>query len=386
MQKQEEQDKKLGVVKITSGGSADRFWNPRFWDGATISAWMKILNSARWRIAPSRLPMAFVVSCLSVMNSFLALLQKLIYGKKIRATNLVDAPIFIVGHWRSGTTLLHEYMMRDDRFSCSDTYECFAPSHFLVSGPLFRPWVQYLMPKKRPMDNMAAGLDRPQEDEFALCALGINSPYRNVAFPNEKPIDDKYLTLRELTNEERTRWLDALEYLLKALTLARGKTLVLKSPPHTARVRAIRERFPNAKFVHISRDPYTLFPSTVNLWIKLSKTHGLQIPRGGAALEEKVLNDFERMYDAFCEDVEEIPDGSLCEVSYDELVGNPIATLEKIYRELGIDGFESKREEFERFAATQKNYRKNKFELTDEIKETIARRWKKYFQRYVSEE
>ncbi len=380
VQKQEE--KKSGIVKIASGGSADRFWNPRFWDGMTISAWLKLLNSGKWVMSPSRWSMWFVVSCLSVSNSALACLQKLRYGKKLRETKLVDEPIFIIGHWRSGTTLLHEYMMRDDRFACSDTYECFAPAHFLVSGPIFRPWVKYLMPAKRPMDNMAAGLDRPQEDEFAICALGMNSPYRNVAFPNANPIDADYLTLRNVSDADRKRWLDALEYILKALTIAYDKRVVLKSPPHTARVKAIRERFPNAKFVHISRDPYTLFPSTVNLWTKLSMTHGLQVPKRGVALENKVIDDFENMYDAFCEDVKDIPEGNLCEVSYDELVASPVETLEKIYKSLGIDKFDEKKEAFEKFASTQKSYKKNKFEIAPETRETLSKRWKKYIDRY----
>ncbi len=379
-------DKKTSsIVKMSTGGSADRFWNPRMWDGVTIPAWLKILNAGRWRIAPTRFPMFCVVSGLALTNSFLAGLQKLTLGKKIRDAELVDAPIFIVGHWRSGTTLLHEYMMRDDRFACSDTYDCFAPAHLLVSGGLFRPWVKYLMPKKRPMDNMAVGLDRPQEDEFAICALGAPSPYREIAFPNNGRIDADYLTLRNLSDADRSRWLDALEYFLKVLTVGRGKRIILKSPPHTARVRAILERFPNAKFVHISRDPFALFPSTVNLWKKLAATHGLQSPKGGAALEEKVLSDFEAMYDAFFADVKLVPQGAFCEISYDELVAAPVATLERIYAELGIDDFDGRRDAFEAFAATQKKYQKNKFELAPEIKETIKRRWKAYFDRYAAE-
>lgn len=367
---------------MTTGGSADRFWNPRMWDGVTVSAWLKILNAGRWRIAPTRFPMFCVVSGLALTNSCLAGWQKLTRGKKIRNAQLVDAPVFIVGHWRSGTTLLHEYMMRDDRFACSDTYDCFAPAHLLVSGPLFRPWVKYLMPKKRPMDNMAVGLDRPQEDEFAICALGAPSPYREIAFPNNGRIDADYLTLRNLSDANRSRWLDALEYFLKVLTVGRGKRIILKSPPHTARVRAILERFPNAKFVHISRDPFALFPSTVNLWKKLAATHGLQSPKGGAALEEKVLSDFEAMYDAFFDDVKLLKKENFCEISYDELVAEPVATLERIYAELGIDGFADRRAAFEEFASTQKKYQKNKFELAPEIKETISRRWKAYFDRY----
>ena len=372
-------EKKSGILKSVSGGSADRFWNPRFWDGATITAWCKLCNSARWRVSPLRLPMFAVISGLTLLNSSLAALQRLLYGKKIARTRLVDDPVFIVGHWRSGTTLLHEYLMLDPKFACSDTYECFAPSHFLVSGRMIRPWLKYIMPKKRPMDNMAAGLDRPQEDEFALCALGVNSPYRNVAFPNVPAIDEDYLSLRNVDEKAREKWLDALEFFLKELTIAKGKVVALKSPPHTARIKTILERFPNAKFIHISRDPYALFPSTVNLWKKLASVHGLQIPKGGPKLEEKVLRDFEIMYDAFFEDLPLIPQGAIVEVSYDELV----AALERIYRELNLKDFDGVKENFQQFAETQKNFKKNAFELAPEIKETIAKRWKKYFDRYV---
>lgn len=377
--------KNSAIVKASTGGSADRFWNPRFWDGMTIGAWRKTLNAGGWRIAPHRIPMFGIISALSVGNSLLAAWQRAALGKKIRETELVGAPIFIVGHWRSGTTLLHEYLMRDDRFTCADTFDCFAPAHFLVSGNLFRPWVKYLLPEKRPMDNMAAGLDRPQEDEFAICALGTPSPYREILFPNNRPIDENYLTLRRLSDAERSRWLDSLEYVLKALTVAEPKTVVLKSPPHTGRIRTILERFPNAKFVHISRDPFVLFPSTVNLWTKLAKTHGLQNPKGGPALEEKVLRNFEEMYEAFFDDLPRLSDDRFCEISYDELVAAPVATLERIYSTLGIGDFEAKRPDFESFAQTQKSYRKNNFELAPEMKETISRRWKAYLDRYGSE-
>ena len=98
----EKQDvKKSGIVKITSGGSADRFWNPRFWDGMTVCALWKLFCAGKWRIAPFRLPMAFIVSCLSVSNSILAGYQKLRYGKKLRETKLVGEPMTI---WPPGST------------------------------------------------------------------------------------------------------------------------------------------------------------------------------------------------------------------------------------------------------------------------------------------
>ena len=369
------------VSNKEKSGSKDQFWNPRFWDGVTISVWWKAVCAGRFRFGIHRVAMGLLICGLSVVNSILALGQRIFYGRKIRKQKLTAPPVFILGHWRSGTTLLHEYMIRDDRFTCADTYTCFAPSHFIFSGPFMRPFVSLLMPAKRPMDNMAAGLDRPQEDEFALCALGVPSPYLNILFPNNPPIYPEYLTLRTVSDSARKAWLDKFEWLLKALTFASPKRVLLKSPPHTARIKTILERFPDAKFVHIHRNPYTLFPSTYNLWMKLSRTHGVQIP-SGKNLDEKVFSDFEKMYQAFDEDVKTLHDGQFADIAFDDLTADPVETLRKIYEQLHLDGFEQYRETFTAFAATQKSYKKNQFEIAPEIRDTITRRWHGYIDRY----
>ena len=369
------------IIRKETGGSKDKPWNPRFWDGVTVCAWFKTLALGRFRVSPSRIPMALVISLLTPFNSLCALGQRIFFGRRIRRQKLVSPPIFILGHWRSGTTLLHEYMILDDRFTYPDTYTCFAPSHFLFTHRWLSPFVGLLMPKKRPMDNMAAGLSRPQEDEFALCVLGEPSPYVNILLPNAPPVYRDYLTMRNVPDAKRKHWLDTFERLVKAITVADPKTVILKSPPHTARIRTILERFPDAKFVYIHRNPYVLFPSTYNLWTKLAVTHGVQVMKE-EGLAEKVLDDFVRMDEAYTADKPLLKPGQITEISYDDLVADPVGTLEKIYADIGIDGFEKKRPLFEEFAATQKDYKKNKFSIAPEIAEKIAVRWKPYLDRY----
>jgi hypothetical protein len=372
------------VTKNKVGGYTDRFWYPRFWDGMTFRAWRRLLKSGHFRIAPIRWGMALIVTILAMaFNSPCAALQKIRYGARIRKTKLADAPIFIVGHWRSGTTLLHEYMIRDPRFTFADTYACFAPEHFILSRNSLRPLAAILMPKKRPIDNMEAGFDRPQEDEFALTSMGLPSPYRNLIFPNNKPhIDLEYLTLRDVPNEKRTEWLDGLEIFLKSLTfLAPDKRIILKSPPHTGRIRTILERFPEAKFVHIHRNPYSIFPSTYNLWMRLSKDEGAQRPKG-VGMEDYIFNSLNTMYDAFEADLELLKPNQFCNIGYKELTASPVETLEKIYQTLELGEFDSTKSIFEEFAATQRSYQKNQFEMSPEIKEQIAIRWRRYFERY----
>ena len=109
----------------------------------------------------------------------------------------------------------------------------------------------YMLPSRRPMDNMAAGWHRPQEDEFALCNLGLPSPYLTIAFPNEPPQDQEYWTLEHVPADDLRQWKKIfyrfLQYIDKRTK--QPQRIVLKSPPHTGRVKVLLEMFPDAKFV-----------------------------------------------------------------------------------------------------------------------------------------
>jgi hypothetical protein len=372
------------MSKQNIGGYTDRFWYPRFWDGMTLRAWLKLLKSGNYRIVPIRWGMALLITLLAVFfNSPTAVLQKWRYGTRIRNTKLADTPIFIIGHWRSGTTLLHEYMIRDSRFSFADTYACFAPEHFIMSRYTLRPLAALLMPKKRPVDNMPTGFDRPQEDEFALTSMGLPSPYRNMIFPNNGlHIDSDYLTLRNISDEDRRTWLDGLDSFLKTLTFQNpDKRIVLKSPPHTARIKTLLERYPDAKFVHIHRNPYSIFPSTVNLWMRLFKDEGGQCPNE-KEMKEYVFETLNTMYDAFEEDVKLLAPNQFCDIAYKELTASPVETLKTIYLTLELGGFDEACPMFEEYAASQKEYKKNVFSMEPELKSQISVRWKRYFERY----
>ncbi|NMC20562.1 MAG: sulfotransferase, partial [Thermogutta sp.] len=363
------------------GGYRDRPWIPRFWDGITFAAWMRVLAAHRFRIAPSRICMAVLIAVVGLLNSFLAGVQRLILGRRIRETALQGDPIFIVGHWRSGTTLLHEMFIVDQRHGYADSYACFAPNHFLISRWCLAPLVGLLMPQKRPIDNMPFNWERPQEDEFALCNMGLPSPYLSLIFPNEPRRYERFLYMEGLTADELENWKRGFLSFLKSATLQEQRRIVLKSPPHTARIRVLLDMFPNAKFVHIYRNPYSLFPSTMNLWRRLSRDEALQIPTY-QGLEEYVLQTFEKMYRRFEADRALIPPGNFAEVSYENLVSDPVGEMERIYRELGLEGFEAVREGLGRFIRERSGYQRNRFHLDSAMKHEIARRWRFFFDRY----
>jgi len=168
-------------------------WAMRFWHGMDFFTWMKLLVGNRFAFAPIRLSMVITVTIASLLNSFASVFQWLMFHHAIRHVKLKEPPLFVLGHWRSGTTLLHELLMLDSRHTCPTTYQCLAPHHFLWTEWILPPFLRFLLPAKRPMDDMPAGLDRPQEDEFALVNLGVPSPYLAWAFPNHGPVADEYL-------------------------------------------------------------------------------------------------------------------------------------------------------------------------------------------------
>jgi hypothetical protein len=374
-------DEKKEKGKPQNAGYKDKFWIPRFWDGMGPSAWFSLLVHDHFAVSPIRWAMALILSGLSFVNGIFWAIQSLLYRRRIKETKIEGDPIFVIGHWRSGTTLLHELLVLDDRHTYPDTYTCFAPNHFLVSGWLFKPSLKFLLPKRRPIDNMAAGWDRPQEDEFALCNMGIPSPYLNAAFPNSPLHYPEYLDLRKVPPAGVQRWKDGLLWFLKCLTVDHPKRIVLKSPPHTARVKVLLEMFPKAKFLHIVRDPYVIYPSTINLWKRLYRDQGLQMPNY-QGLDEYVFDTLNRMYDAFESDRALIGPGQFCEVRYEDLVAKPIDQMQGVYEQLELGGFDAVRPAMERYFTQQKDYKTNRYEMTPELQAEITRRWSKYIEKY----
>ena len=368
--------------KESIGGHKDRFWIPRFWNGMQFGPWWRLLCDNRFDLSARRIGMALINAGLGPINGAFAVSQKWRHGREIEETEISEPPIFILGHWRSGTTLLHELLILDERHAYPDTYVCFAPSHFISSGPMIRPVVKYLLPNRRPIDNMAAGWERPQEDEFALCNLGLPSPYLTIAFPNRPPQHQEYLDFRDVPEKAREEWKQTFLWFLKAVSYHTGnRRIVLKSPTHTARIRVLLEMFPDARFVHIVRDPFVIFPSTMNLWKRLYRDQGVQVPKY-EGLEEHVFTTLTRMYDAFEADKNLVPEGRLAEVRYEQIAADPVGGMRSVYDSLELDRFDDVRPALERYAETHKDYRTNRYALTPELEKQIADRWSRYIEMY----
>ena len=231
------------------------------------------------------------------------------------------------------------------------------------------------------MDNVAAGWHEPQEDEFALCAMGLPSPYLRMAFPNESGEYLNYLDMQELEPNEIAAWKNGLAEFLRRLTHHTGKRVVLKSPTHTGRIALLAEMFPQAKFIHIVRNPYDVVPSTLRLWKSLDEVQGLQAPRH-QRLQDYVHRAYRRMYDGFEQFRPQLSDDQIIDIHYESLVEEPSCVIEKVYTALGLGDFEPVRGKLEAMLTAKKGYKKNSHTLDGRLITDIQQHWRPYFDRY----
>ncbi len=342
--------------------------------------YFSLLRENKFQIHPLRYPMTVAVGGCSVFNTVAAATQRLLLHKKITDTQIERPPIFVIGHWRSGTTLMHELLSLDDRFAFPNTIDTFAPNHFLVTRHLLNPLLWALLPKRRPMDDMSVRVNSPQEDDFALCAYGAPTPYRRMAFPNRKGRDHLQLNLSLAEPNQRVELQKALEHFIKSLTICyNSKRLVLKSPPHTGRVKQLAQWFPQAKFVHLSRHPHKIVSSTMRLWKLLDGIQGFQLPNyDDNWLKNYVFECKDLMYQAYFSQRDLLPSNQLAEVRFESLLEDPNAVMQGVYDQLELGDFAPTKPAVESYFASRKDHKIRTTDVEAEFGEDIDHHWREY--------
>ena len=295
--------------------------------------------------------------------------------------------IFIIGHWRTGTTFLHELMSIDPRFSSPDTLQCMCPEHFLVS----RWWIEklaFLIPKKRPMDNIELRFEAPQEDEFALLTMGVGSPMEMLAFPQARNTWEKWFRVSE---QDRPAWQKHLEGFLRSVAFARHRAtgqapayLLVKSPTHTGRLSWLARAFPDARFIHLVREPVALFSSSQILIHAMFATQAMNVKgiESEALIEESVFENFDRLYEHFDSDCADLASNRLLTIKYEDLKNSPMQQVEQIYEFLDINISPETTAGITNELAARKQYRPNQHAPDPELEKRIREQWKSYGERY----
>jgi hypothetical protein len=355
-----------------------------FWFGMRFGGLMKLFKRGHYSFTLNCLPDAILLLLWVPWNSVLYWISEARYRASAEALPLVPPPIFVMGHWRTGTTLMHDLFSVDPNLAYPTTFECFFPHHFLLTEGTLPKVMKSLLPKKRPQDDVPVGFDRPQEEEFAMMMLGRGTPYITHAWPRFGPADSDYLDFKGVSEADRKTWADTFLWFYRRLLLKHGgKPLVMKSPANAARLKLLTELFPDARFIYLARNPLDVFPSTVKLWRALYSTQGLHNPPYlDGWLDDYVLDMFVRLTEAYERDRHLIPKDRLVELRYEDMVKDPIATMAGLYRSLDIGDFGRAEAPMRAYLDAQKEHRISEYELPPALKRKVIERLGPYIDRF----
>lgn len=289
-----------------------------------------------------------VVPAMALLHTVCFALDPLLFPR-LRRTE-VRAPVFSIGHARSGTTYLHRLMAQDEQFSCFLLYEMFFPSLLekkvlrlvlrvdasLLGSRLRRridAWDERKFGHTRGMHD--SGLFAAEEDDFVL-TLSCCSGFWMVLFPYMGELDFYHVD-RWPERKRRRAMAFYKECLRRQLCLnGEGKIHLSKNPGFCGRVASLVETFPDARIVVPVRNPYETIPSL----LKLLQTSWRMRKRDEALIQESLLVLAEYSFHNYLhpfEVLEEHPEVTRAVVDYRDLVHDPEAAVRSIYDAFGLE-------------------------------------------------
>lgn len=266
----------------------------------------------------------------------------------LRKTEIRE-PVFVIGHGRSGTTHLHDLLYRDEeRFSCFLMYELFWPA--LLPKKLIRLFARidenllggFFARRARARsdarysetrDAHHQAKDYPEEDDGIL-TYSCSSGSWSLRVPDLSVVGFHYID--EWPDRKRRRMMHFYRECIRRQLYLNGphKTHLSKNPTFTGRIESLIELFPDAKFVIPYRNPLETMPSLLKLMRGFWKIRGVSEERmqnGYRLIKEQSLHSYS--YPA--EVLARHPEITTTEVDYRELIEQPRAVVEGIYRDFG---------------------------------------------------
>ena len=326
------------------------------------------------------------ILALSVLATPLRAAESLRHGRRLARVR-VEPPLFVLGFPRSGTTHLQNILACDPGYGFLTAYQMVAWNFSLIG----RGRLKRLMDKgmqaqgetTRPMDGVKITLDAPQEEDVAVANESHRSFVHAISFPGLAPrLLRRYVLMggaaaadEPLTAGELRRWdRDYLRVVRKMTLHSGGRPLLLRNTVNMGRVDHLLRLFPDAKFIHIVRNPYTLYSSVMHLYRTLLPLFCVD-DYDWPEFEDFLTGAYEAVVAKYLADRSLIPEGRLVEVRYEDLDENPHGELERLYAELDLPGWDAARAKIEPYLESLSGFRKNRFDPGPETIRRVEERW-----------
>ncbi len=277
-----------------------------------------------------------------------------VFFPRFRRRSVVK-PVFIIGNFRTGSTLLFRIMARDEENFCTfKTWEIyFAPSiaeRKFIRGLLLldslagKPLRRLLeMTERKNLDHMlkhasklhTIGLREAEEEEAMLLWI-YNTFWLHYVFPipsDFAPFDDFD---RVMPAYRRRRIMRFYRRCVQRHLSARdgNKRLLSKNPGFTPKVMSLLEEFPDAQFLYLVRDPVETCTSTVSwfsFWFNLFNS-----PLEHYPLKDETIEMMKIWYTYPVEALKHLPPNRFLIINYEDFVKNPEQTIRDVYKKFGL--------------------------------------------------
>lgn len=299
-------------------------------------------------------------------------------------------PIFILGHWRSGTSFLQSLLGQAHGFLFFNKYQTIFPRSFLMTRKILKPLMNFALQQSKFVKSWKKGvthnfddLDTASEIEVALMSQfhPTNLHWGHIFPKNSKYYFDRYLFMENLSDKELRQWERAVRFLNKKVNFtAPNSSLIIKNPGSTAQIRYIRKIYPKARFIFLHRNPYDVFYSNIKLWNRLMDNLALQ-QISEEDIKENILYIYRKMHLNYLDDKRHIPEGHLVEIAYEQLSENPQDSLREIFEKLSLGNFDEQMPHFEQYLSSL-DHQKSKYERHPVDVKRINRDWKFMFEKY----
>lgn len=336
-------------------------------------------------VSKSKLGLKRRIYFFSIISTPLQWIQRLYLTFALRNVKIDEKPpIFVLGHWRSGTTHVHYILAKDKQFAFINSFQSFFFNICMLGMGWMDRFLTYFAPSVRPQDNMEMSLYSPQEEEQVLSNIvetaGVNSFY----FPKNRSYFYKYNLFKGISEQEYAKWKKYYVYMLKAIMrMNNGKRILTKNPNNTARIPQLLELFPTAKFVHIHRNPFQVYLSTKHLHRAILRGQSMQ-DITEAEEDDIILENYKLLMQQYLETRKYAPPGTLVEIAYDDVgTDKELAIYENIYKTFGLEGWDKMKGEIAAYLDSLKTYKKNRFIPIDEaMVKRIQKEWGFVFEEY----
>lgn len=241
----------------------------------------------------------------------------------------VERPIFIIGGWRTGTTLLQRLLAAAPGLRGAFPAELSAPWRFATLDAAGR---EALIDagegahQRLHLLNPTMAAIHPSGGRMAEeCVLAMGSDFRNWGFTSTLrcPSYAAWLAGQDMAGSYR-RYRD----VLRLLDDGSGRRWVLKAPAHTAELPALLAAFPDAHVIHLHRDVVQTVTSGASLFAVFRSTYSDAVDPAdvGRYQLETTAMWFERAMAAR----DAHPGAAVLDVSFSALAADPIAMAKTI--------------------------------------------------------